>query len=411
MPSVNLPDLLDGEEIPSHELRPGNVAVPVSDESLNEKYVRGDVRIVVEQARYPLKQVSDLVKSADYNLQPDFQRRPRWSREQQSRLIESFIMNVPVPPIFLYETEYSRYEVMDGRQRLTAISEFYEGRFALEGLAQWAELNGRTYQELPEQVRRGIDRRYLSSIVLLHETAKSPDQAARLKQLVFERINTGGEDLSPQEKRNALFPGELNKLCIRLARLPSICQMWGIPAPTEDERLGDPTWQPPPELADNSAFKRMEDAELVLRFFAHRQRRRIWRSGMRLDEYLNMYLRAGNEFSAATLGELEKVFIAASDLAYRVLGESAFWLYRERKGKWGWVERPTFVAYDSFMWTFSHLGNYRGVLLDKSVEIRTVLPKFYRVNYAKFDGRKVNPSDLEVRDSAVLKFLQSFCEG
>jgi len=411
MPFVDSPGLLEGEEIPSNELRTGNAAIAVSDESLNEKYVRGDVRIVVEQARYPLKQVSDLVKSADYDLQPDFQRRPRWSREQQSRLIESFIMNVPVPPVFLYETEYSRYEVMDGRQRLTAISEFYEGRFALEGLTQWAELNGRIYQKLPEQVRRGIDRRYLSSIVLLHETAKSADQAARLKQLVFERINTGGEDLSPQEKRNALFPGKLNKLCIRLARLPSVCQMWGIPAPTEDERLGDSAWQPPPELADNPAFKRMEDAELVLRFFAHRQRRRIWRSGMRLDEYLSMYLRVGNEFPAATLRELEKVFIAASDLAYGVLGVSAFWLYRERKGSWSWVARPTFVSYDSFMWTFSHLNNDREVLLDQREKIQEALPGFYQANYAKFDGRKVNPSDLEARDSAVLQFLRSFCEN
>jgi hypothetical protein len=410
MPSVDFTGLLEGEEIPSDELRTGNVAVAVSDESLNEKYVRGEVRIVVEQARYPLKQVSDLVKSADYDLQPEFQRRPRWSREQQSRLIESFIMNVPVPPVFLYETEYSRYEVMDGRQRLTAISEFYEGRFALEGLVQWVELNGRTYQKLPEQVRRGIDRRYLSSIVLLHETAKSPDQAARLKQLVFERINTGGEDLSPQEQRNALFPGELNKLCIRLARLPSICQMWGIPAPTEDERLGDPKWQPPPELADNPAFKRMEDAELVLRFFAHRQRRRVWRSGMRLDEYLSMYLRVGNEFPPATLRELEKMFTTASDLAYGILGESAFWLYRERKGSWNWVARPTFTSYDSFMAAFNKLSNHREALLNKSGKIRMALPEFYRANYAKFDGRKVNPSDLEARDSAVLRFLQPFCE-
>ncbi|MGW4499500.1 DUF262 domain-containing protein [Micromonospora sp. NPDC004336] len=407
----DLPTLVEGEQISSHQIRRASIAGDVSDEDLNEKYVRGDVRIVVEQARYPLKQVSDLVKSADYDLQPDFQRRPRWSREQQSRLIESFIMNVPVPPVFLYETEYSRYEVMDGRQRLTAISDFYEGRFELEGLEHWAELNGRRYDSLPEQVRRGIDRRYLSSIVLLHETAKSPEQAGRLKQLVFERINTGGEDLSPQEKRNALFPGELNKLCIRLARLPSLCQMWGIPSPTEDEDLGNPSWQPPPELADHPAFKRMEDAELVLRFFAHRQRRQLWRSGMRLDEYLSTYLRIGNQFPAPTITALEEVFTATSDLAYGVLGNSAFWLYRERRGAWNWVARPTLVAYDSLMWAFSQLLDKKDVLLDRAQRIDDDLASFYMANYAKFDGRRVNASDLQARDTAALAYLRSFCEG
>ncbi|MCP2325248.1 hypothetical protein HDA40_003755 [Hamadaea flava] len=410
MSTYDLSTLVEGEHIPSHQLRRASTLGDVSDEHLNEKYIRGDVRIVVEQARYPLKQVSDLVKSADYDLQPDFQRRPRWSRERQSRLIESFIMNVPVPPVFLYETEYSRYEVMDGRQRLTAISDFYEGRFELEGLEHWAELNGRRYNTLPEQVRRGIDRRYLSSIVLLHETAKSPEQAARLKQLVFERINTGGEDLSSQEKRNALSPGELNKLCIRLARLPSLCQMWGIPTPTEDERLGDPNWQPPPELAENPLFKRMEDAELILRFFAHRQRRELWRSGTRLEEYLSTYLRIGNEFKQPTLAALEEVFVATSDLAFQVLGVSAFWLYRERKGAWSWVARPTLVSYDSFMWAFSRLLKKKDILLRRAKEIDGELANFYVSNYAKFDGRRVNTSDIEARDMAALAFLQSFCE-
>src|SRR6185369_14704328 len=108
----------------------------------------------------------------------------------QSRLMESFIMNVPIPPIFLYEVAYSRYEVMDGLQRLTAINEFYSDKFALTGLDQWPELNGMSYSTLPEQVRRGIDRRYLSSIILLQETARDELEAIRLKQLVFERINS-----------------------------------------------------------------------------------------------------------------------------------------------------------------------------------------------------------------------------
>lgn len=115
----------------------------VSDEEINEKYISGEVRIVTEQARYPLDTICTMLNSGKYLLRPDFQRRRRWDRSKQSRLIESFIMNIPIPPIFLYEYEFSKYEVMDGLQRLTAIKEFYDDKFSLEGLEYWKELNGK----------------------------------------------------------------------------------------------------------------------------------------------------------------------------------------------------------------------------------------------------------------------------
>src|SRR5208337_1398120 len=193
------------------------------DDLINQKYIKGDVRIVTEQARYPLNTIASMVESEDYKLNPEFQRRHRWDTDKRSRLIESFIMNVPIPPIFLYEDRYSHYEVMDGLQRLTAIYEFYKDRLVLEGLEEWPELNGRSYSSLPEQLRRGVDRRYLSSVILLQETAKDPTEAQRLKQMVFERINSGGVKLEPQESRNAIYDGPLNRLCIKLARTPALC--------------------------------------------------------------------------------------------------------------------------------------------------------------------------------------------
>ena len=111
--------------------------VPHDKGSINAKYIKGEVRIVTEQARYPLATVVGMCRdSSAYVLNPDFQRRHRWSKQKQSRLIESFIMNVPLPPIFLYEVEYSKYEVMDGLQRMTAIYEFYTDRYALTGLEE-----------------------------------------------------------------------------------------------------------------------------------------------------------------------------------------------------------------------------------------------------------------------------------
>ena len=161
--------------------REKQTTVHASDSKINEKYMAGEVRIVTEQARYPLDTITGMVSSGKYNLMPTFQRRHRWDDEKKSRLIESFIMNVPIPPIFLYEVKFSEYEVMDGLQRLSTICDFYEDKFCLTGLKLWPELNGKRYSELPEMVRQGIDRRYLSSIILLQESAKTAQKAQDMK--------------------------------------------------------------------------------------------------------------------------------------------------------------------------------------------------------------------------------------
>ena len=219
--------IFPGEEIQWEKEK--QTTVHASDSKINEKYMAGEVRIVTEQARYPLDTITGMVSSGKYNLMPTFQRRHRWDDEKKSRLIESFIMNVPIPPIFLYEVKFSEYEVMDGLQRLSTICDFYEDKFCLTGLKLWPELNGKRYSELPEMVRQGIDRRYLSSIILLQESAKTAQKAQDMKQLVFERINSGGVKLEPQETRNALYNGPMNELCANLARNKYLCALFRIP--------------------------------------------------------------------------------------------------------------------------------------------------------------------------------------
>lgn len=391
-------------------------------EEISEKYIRGDVRIVTEQARYPLNTIMTMLSSGDYNLNPEFQRRKRWSLFKQSRLIESFIMNVPIPPIFLYEVAYSRYEVMDGLQRLTAINEFYSDKFALIGLDQWPELNGMYYSTLPEQVRRGIDRRYLSSIILLQETARDELEAIRLKQLVFERINSGGEKLEPQESRNALYNGPLNQLCIKLARTDSFCKMWGIPTESDIENLSmsnqvtlpfDEDLELDSESADllqnNAMYKKMQDVELVLRFFAYRQLSEVDQG--RLRDFLDLYLKQGNLFSNTVLGKFEVLFTETSDLVYNVLGDRAFYLLRKKKnGTWQWFERPTKVLYDPLMYAFSCHLQHKETIISKSIEIESKLEQLYQSDADAFEGRSTNQQDIFKRRELLEKFLGSFLE-
>lgn len=393
--------LLEGEQL-SFGVTDTAEAKESSDELINEKYVRGEIRIVTEQARYPLNTISSIVESPSYQLSPEYQRRHRWSRAQQARLIESLIMNVPIPPIFLYEYDYSKYEVMDGLQRLTAIHAFYKDEFALVELNQWPELNGRVYSKLPPKVREGIDRRYLSSVILLKETAKNDDDALRLKQMVFERINSGGTRLTGQETRNAIFDGPLNRLCIELSKNASLCRLWDLPLPDSFELQGGSASE---ARLEHSSFREMEDVELVLRFFAYRQKHQLHKSTVPLGSYLDAYLRHGNTFPQSTLDGLREIFEATIKLVEDVFGDHAFWLLRKRKDSWSWRERPTTTVYDALMAVMSHHIDDANALRQRATAVREQLDSFYREHYAVFEGRNVNPSALVQRERTFEKFI------
>ncbi|MBE5191098.1 DUF262 domain-containing protein [Vibrio parahaemolyticus] len=392
-------ELLEGEQL---KLGDGKAPdVTMSDDDINKKYREGEIRIVTEQARYPLSAISSMVHNTDeYKMNPEYQRRHRWSNAKRSALIESLIMNVPLPPVFLYEYEYSCYEVMDGLQRLTAISSFYENEFALEGLMEWPELNGKRYHELPRLVRQGIDRRYISSIILLNETAKTPEQAEQMKQMVFKRINSGGELLTSQEARNANFDGPLNRLCIQLSLNTALCKTWGIPVHVDGSQ-GIHT-----NRAANKLFKTMYDVELVLRFFANRQRDELKSSSLAV--YLDRFLEQGNAMPKAVLGTLGDMFTQTIDLAYEIFEEQAFYLYRERKGSWYWLERPTLAVYDPMMQVLSQNLDNREILVGNKDQICEEIKTFYQDNYEVFGGRNVNAADQKLRENLLSEFFKRF---
>lgn len=160
----------------------------LSDEEINEKYQKGEARIVTEQGAIKLPLVKEIFSSNNYERKPIYQRRITWDNKKRSRLIESFIINIPVPPIFMYEIEFGRYEVMDGLQRISTIIDFYSDLYELEGLTEWPELNGKKYSELPQKIKEGIDRRQLSMVSLLKESAKTQLQEQKMKRMVFERF-------------------------------------------------------------------------------------------------------------------------------------------------------------------------------------------------------------------------------
>jgi Protein of unknown function DUF262 len=407
-PKAAASHLLNFEEVP---FDPQADMPKATDEELNSRYVKGEIRIVTEQARYPLAGILEMLsaesdgedglKERHYKLDPEYQRRHRWSVERKSRLIESFLMNVPVPPVFLYERDLARFEVMDGRQRLSALSDFYADEFALTGLQYWSDLDGRKYSQLPSKVRAGIDRRYISSIILLKETATNEEQAAMLKKIVFERLNSGGVKLGNQETRNAVYNGPLNKLCLDLSANDKFRRMWGIPLdPKPEEEDGDEEMD---ETTDESTaaglhmFEKMEDVELVLRFFAYRKIGEFKAGLNKISEFLDRFIVVGNKFPANGLKEYRSMFESTIDFLWDALEGEAFTVLAPSK------RRPTKIVYDPLMFVANSpdVVSHRVKLVAKRAVLREELKKMYEKNQTLFSGRSTNFNATQDRNRCV----------
>lgn len=352
----------------------------LSNEEINEKYLRGEIRIITEQARYPLDAVPAMLNGGKYELNPEYQRRKRWNVVQKSRLIESFIINVPIPPIFLYEISFAKYEVMDGLQRLTAIKDFYEDRFSLEGLEQWRELNGKIYSKLPQKVREGIDRRYLSSIVLLNETAKNPETANFLKKIVFRRLNSGGDKLVPQESRNALYSGKFNTLCIKLSENNNFRKLWSFPPIEKNAQLEIINEE---ELLKAEPYRKMQDVELVLRFFAYRHLNKL-PSMSSQEKFLDTFLDQANNYDQETIDSLKLIFLETVELVFNIFGVSAFYMPSGTQRR----TTPTKTIYDPLMQSISKNLNRKKILLEKKDLLKE--NKFKEKKDLKIQGKSKN---------------------
>ena len=340
------------------------VAAGISDKQIERHFETGRLRVVQEKNDLFLSHVVQFISGESDtkwgNLRPEYQRRLRWDNKKKSKLIESFIMNVPVPPVFLYERELARFEVMDGQQRLNAISEFFSGNFPLEGLEIWPALNGRNYSALPPLVRRGLERAKLSAITLMSDNTSTAADSLDLRAQVFERLNTGGERLNAQELRNSLYSGEFNTLLIELSETRAFTDAWEIPN-HEDNTRADGT--PSADLAANTLFKRMTDVEIVLRFFAFRDPKNIAGS---VRSMLDGTMKRLRHPDASAIEILRTEFMEALELCAKLFGPHIFRL-PPSDGKPGKISRP---LYDAEMIAVHNLRAYHDELLKNRQAIR-----------------------------------------
>lgn len=257
------------------------------------KFKEAQHSLVIQNSDFSLSVMRDMIKSGAVDVNPHYQRRDRWPRAKQSRLMESFILNVPVPPIFLSEHEFGSYSVIDGKQRLTAIDQFLNEEFALEGLEGFPELNKLKFSDLPREIQNGLVMRpYLRVTTLLNQS--DPE----LTYEVFLRLNTGGESLTAQEIRNVAYDGAFNA---------------GLIEASAHELLARAL-----KLKNGKVSKDMNDVEMVLRF--------LYMNFGEID--MNFMSRGMDEFMRAHKegwpGAFQDAFETSINRCYTLWGDSAF---------------------------------------------------------------------------------------
>src|ERR1700722_2554296 len=275
----------------------------VEDEAALEK--PGDVKFSITSygADYTVDTLVKRLRSEAFYV-PPFQRRFVWSQRHASRFLESLLMGLPVPGIFLYkEPVTNRHLVVDGQQRLRTLQYFYSGlflenKFRLVGVRD--EWNEKSYDELSESDKLKLDDSTIHATIFQQD---EPKNSRKSLHFVFERINSGGIRLSPQEIRNCISDGPL---------LKSIREM------NEDEN-----WR---NAFGKHRNTRLKDEELILRFLAMHERGQKYASPMRefLDEFADDY----NNADAKSLDQLKVLFSRAIKLCLDAKGGAAFRLTR-----------------------------------------------------------------------------------
>ncbi|MEL7800079.1 DUF262 domain-containing protein [Sulfitobacter pontiacus] len=237
---------------------------------------------------YPFETLSARVNSNPPKLvlDPDFQRKFKWDKEgwvRSSKFIESCLMRIPLPSCYFAEMDDGRQLVIDGVQRITTICRFMDDEFALTGLETLSELNGKTFSELGSAAR-DLESTTIRCIILRRENP------AEIIAEIFSRLNQGGVDLSDQEIRHALFPGNFNDLLSELSQVEEI----------KNFKLGK---------RGNSRRDSLEGEELVLRYFAMRNDMKNYEGN--LKSFLDRYMKRHQKIDKHVVDALRKDFLSA----------------------------------------------------------------------------------------------------
>ncbi|WP_455809204.1 DUF262 domain-containing protein [Clostridium butyricum] len=245
----------------------------------------------------------------DELLKPELQRKYVWTKNEASRFIDSILLGLPVPSIFLAKTSNEKRLIVDGYQRIMTVYDYVEGIFSGDGknfkLSNSEIINvkwrGKSFLELTPDERTKIKTTTIHAIIF---EQKHPNNDTGMYQ-IFERINTSGKILKPQEIRNCVYSGAFNTLIMNLNKK----QVWRS------------------ILGNYIEDSRMADVELILRFFAMsfiRDRDEIKQRQINLTKYLNKFMGKMKDISDEESKKFSDIFVRVIQDTYTKLGDKAF---------------------------------------------------------------------------------------
>ena len=289
-----------------------------TEEPESEVVTDGLDKIYTDQADPEIDGLYQRWKRGKLDVQPDFQRYFVWDIIKSSRLLESALLDIPLPVIYLTEEPDNKIYVIDGQQRLTSFFAFIDGLFPdkkgkpfkLTGLKVLKEYQGKLFSQLPEDVQDKI--RYCKVRTITFKKESNPN----LKFEIFERLNTGSVPLNTQELRNCIYRGKYNNLIKELASDKEFLELLGL----------------------KHSDRRMKDIELVLRFSAFYHSTHInYKSPIK--NFLNSEISRLQNISDKDSEQLRNAFKNAVTIIKSLLGENAFKRYykgndRNQNGYW-----------------------------------------------------------------------------
>ena len=269
-------------------------------------------KVKYDIASYPsdftLAGLTEMWKNGDITI-PDFQREFVWNIKQASLLIESFLLGLPVPPVFFYVDTENKNLVIDGQQRITSIIYFFEGFFGkanehgkrkvfkLTGLHEKNPFYNKSFKDLNEADARRLKNSVLRALNIRQLSPKNENTSV---YHIFERLNTGGTPLSPQEIRNVVFRGKFVLLLKKLNK--------------------DHNWRK--ILGKKNIDRHQKDVELILRVFSLCNYINIYEKPMK--EFLNEIMRRNKNGSTVNVTAFSKNFTKTTKLIVAKLGEKPF---------------------------------------------------------------------------------------
>jgi len=285
-------------------------------DNLSELQSKAKERTVKTQTiEYDLETMVKKIEKGVIKLNPDYQRKHRWDTDASSKLIESLILNIPVPFIYISQDidvdeeiadEVSRYSVIDGQQRLTAVYGFFKNEYTLTNLEVLSALNGCKYKDLPPFLIRRLEERSIKCLRI----DSTVDQ--QVKYDIFERLNSGSVKLEAQELRNATCRGPFKSLIKELSKNELFIKNIKLTSKRKEK---------------------MEDEELVLRYFAFAHGNGYLKYQGGLKTFMTKQMILFNTFDKKKLAAFGVEFEGVMLKINTELGELPFAKYRFKDGE------------------------------------------------------------------------------